>query len=143
MRDHWLNAIFEDGMSEHDEQVTVIEWARWNSGRWPCLEWLHSIPNGASYGMDKKFAYAHSAKLKAEGLTPGICDLFLPWASRGYHGLYIEMKRPGNLAGVRDGQVEFMAYVESAGYIAQVHDTAQGAIEFLEWYLTDDTQTEI
>jgi hypothetical protein len=122
-------------MSEHDEQTVVIQWARLNAGRYPCLDWLHAIPNGAQFGKDRKLAIIQAQRLKAEGLTPGVSDLFLPWAARGYHGFYIEMKRPGNMAGVREGQADFMAYAESAGYLCQVLDSAESAIEALEWYL--------
>jgi len=125
-------------MSEHDEQVAVIEWARYNKGIHPCLEWLHAIPNGANLAGNASRRAAQMNKLKAEGLVPGISDLFLPWPSRGFHGFYIEMKRPGNINGVRDGQKDFIAFVESAGYFAQVHDNAESAIEALKWYLGSD-----
>lgn len=122
-------------MTEHDEQAAVIAWARLMGGSWPCLDWLHAIPNGAQFGMDKRLASIQYNKLKAEGLTPGIPDLFLPFPSRGYHGFYIEMKRPGNENGVSDRQRAFMEYAEKVGYLCQVHDNADGAIEALEWYL--------
>jgi len=123
-------------MTEHDEQVAVVNWARLNIGRFPALEWLHAIPNGAQFGKERRLAIIQAQKLKAEGLLPGVPDLFLPLPARGYHGFYIEMKRPGNLRGVRDGQSDYMAYAESVGYLCQVHDTAESAIEALEWYLT-------
>lgn len=124
-------------MSEHDEQAAVIEWARWNAGKCHCLDWLHAIPNGAQFGRDRKMAVIQANRLKAEGLTPGICDLFLPFAARGYHGFYVEMKAPGKIREVRPGQADFMAYAESVGYLCQVHDSAQSAIEALQWYLGD------
>jgi hypothetical protein len=74
-------------------------------------------------------------KLKAEGLTPGICYLFLPFPSRGYHGLYVEMKAPGKIQDVRPGQREFMQYAESVGYLCQVHDRLETAQEAIAWYL--------
>lgn len=117
--------------TEHDEQSAVIDWARRQLGLYPCLEWLHAIPNGAFLAGGAR----QMSKLKTEGLVPGVCDLFLPFPAHGYHGLYIEMKAPGKLSRVRDGQREFMEYVESVGYLAQVHDSADEAIELLRWYV--------
>lgn len=124
-------------MTEHDEQSALVDWARLMSWRWPCLRWLHAIPNGASLSGGPRTAN----RLKAEGMTPGICDLFLPFAARGYHGLYIEMKAPGRMSAVRDGQRDFMEYVESAGYLAQVHDSFETAKELIEWYLGESDGT--
>lgn len=125
-------------MTEHDEQAAVIAWARMMGGRWPCLDWLHAIPNGAQFGADKRLAVIQYNKLKAEGFTPGIPDLFLPFPSRNYHGFYIEMKRSGNEKGVRERQLAFMEYAEGVGYLCQVHDNAEAAIEALEWYLSGE-----
>jgi hypothetical protein len=122
-------------MSEHDEQAAVISWARHSAGLYPCFAWLHAIPNGAQYGSDRKLASIQAGRMRAEGLTPGICDLFLPWPSRGFHGFYVEMKAPGKLSQVRDGQRDFMAYADEAGYLCQVHDSADSAIEALKWYV--------
>lgn len=126
-------------MSEHDEQVSVIGWARRQAGLYPCLDWLHAIPNGAKLPWRKNASgqrYSPEAmKLKAEGLTPGVPDLFLPYPARGYHGFYVEMKAPGKLSEVRDGQRDFMAWAESVGFLCQAHDSADGAIEALRWYI--------
>ena len=125
--------------TEHQEQAAIIEWARMQANLHPALEWLFAIPNGAKRPWRKnrqgKRYSPEAIKLKREGLTPGVPDLFLPYPSRGYHGYFLEMKRPGNIEGVRDGQKEFMAYCECAGYLAQVHDNADSAIEAIKWYL--------
>jgi len=126
-------------LSEHTEQAAVIDWARRNKGAFPCLAWLHAIPNGAKLPYRKNAKgqrYSPEAsKLKAEGLTPGVPDLFLPWPARGYHGFYVEMKAPGKIQDVRDGQRDFMAYAEGAGFLCQVHDSVDSAIEALKWYI--------
>lgn len=124
-------------MNEHELQKSIIDWARLNIPRYKELEWLHSIPNGAQYGSDRRLAIIQARKMRDEGLLPGVPDLFLPAARRGFHGFWIELKRPGALNEVRDGQREYMAYAESAGYLCQVHDSFEGAVEALEWYLAD------
>jgi hypothetical protein len=66
---------------EHIEQRLFVQWAK-RAGL-P----IFAIPNGGHRHR------AVAAKLKLEGVTPGIPDLFLPMALGGYHGLFIEMKR--------------------------------------------------
>lgn len=83
--------------SEHAEQVAFVARCRREN------IFVFSIPNGVQINEDeddKKFAkkpkydkYAQINKLKAEGLTSGIPDLFIP-----QYKLFIEMKR-------RDGGV--------------------------------------
>ena len=128
--------------TEHELQAAVIDWKHRNINRHKAIEWLHAIPNGAKlpWRKNKKGQrYSPEAnKLKAEGLTPGIPDLFLPFPNMGACGLYIELKRPGNLDGVRDGQSDFMAYAESVGYLCQVHDDYDAIIDLLCWYLQID-----
>jgi len=116
--------------TEHGEQAALIEWARYQANLHPALEWLFAIPNGASLSSK-----AEAIKLKEEGLTPGISDLFLPWASKGYHGFFMEMKRPGNLEGATEGQKEFLEFCEQAGYLGQVFDNFEDAKEAICWYL--------
>lgn len=118
--------ISAPAITEHELQTLVIQWARANCGRYPMLEWLHAIPNGAKlpYRKNKngKRYSPEAQRLKAEGLTPGVSDLFLPWAARGYFGMYLELKRPGCLRDIRPGQLEFLAWCEKSGYLAMVLD---------------------
>lgn len=124
---------------EHDEQCNLIEWARRQSGLFLPLEWLYAVPNGAKLPYrknEKGQRYSPEAmRLKREGLLPGVPDLFLPYPAQGYHGFYIEMKAPGKLKDVREGQIQFMEWAESVGYLCQVHDSFESAKDALCWYL--------
>lgn len=124
-------------MNEHELATLVVDWARLNIPRHRELEWLHSNGNGASYGPDPRFAAIQNHRRKQEGMVPGICDLFLPCARRGFHGYFLELKAPGKMNEVRDGQREFMAFVESEGYLANVFDDYDDVVNSLEWYLSD------
>lgn len=73
--------------SEHQEQAALFAWAQLAQGRWPELSLLYAIPNGG------KRSLATASLLKAEGVKPGVPDIFLPVARGGYHGMYIELKR--------------------------------------------------
>jgi hypothetical protein len=97
--------------TEHQEQAALFEWARLNEKREPWLRWLHAIPNGG-----KRDART-GARLKAEGVRPGIADIFLPAACESpvLHGLYIEFKsKTGRMT---QDQLEFAAYVRWQGYV--------------------------
>ena len=76
-------------MSEHDEQVALFKWAQWQSGKWPELRWMYAIPNGGARHVGV------AAKLKAEGVKPGIPDICLPVPRGGFGALYIELKAKG------------------------------------------------
>lgn len=119
-------------MSEHDEQKAVIDWCFYHLADYPELDLIHSIPNGAMLGGGRVGAMRMNI-LKAEGLRPGVCDLFLPVARGGWFGMYMEMKtKTGTLS---DNQKEFIAAVEKQGYLCYVPHGADDAIKSLQKYL--------
>ncbi len=70
--------------TEDQEQIALIQWARMQ----PILkEGLYAIANGGYRNV------AEAAKLKRTGVLAGVSDLHLPYPSKGFHGLWIEMKR--------------------------------------------------
>ena len=73
--------------TEHQEQVALFEWAAWMARKHPDLLLMHAIPNGGKRDIRT------AARLKAEGVKPGVPDIFLPVPKDGKHGLYIELKR--------------------------------------------------
>lgn len=113
---------------EQENQIAVMKWAKMQECVFPCLKLLHHIPNG---GRRSK---AEAGIFKALGVKSGVCDLFLPCARRGFHGLYIEMKTDsGDLS---ESQREFIALVESEKYGAFVCRCAEDAIKVLRWYVS-------
>lgn len=83
----------------------------------PALEWFHAIHN---QGHGDK---VRGANAKAEGVRKGVADTFLPWPNGGWHGLYIEMKKPTERpksetakGGVSDEQRSFGEYAKRVGY---------------------------
>lgn len=94
------------------------------------LHWLHAIPNG---GFRDKIT---AGKLKAEGVKAGIADVFLPVARKGYHGLYIEMKKD---KGTQSKEQEaFEKHCNSNYYWYQVCYSWQEAASLIMRYLTND-----
>lgn len=75
---------------EHTEQVVFFNRIRTLALNDPRFELAarrtHAIPNGG--GRSKREA----GRLKAEGVTPGVSDIFVALPAGVFHGLYIEMK---------------------------------------------------
>ena len=115
------------GHVEDDEQATVIHWARLMGQKHPALRWLLHIPNGGSRNPQE------AARLKAQGVLPGVADLFLPVARRDFHGCWLEMKTEEGR--VSPEQKAFLADMTAAGYFAQVVRGSEEAIRTLQWYL--------
>lgn len=75
----------------------------------------------------------------AEGARAGVADTFLPVAIGGFHGLYIEMKKPGlqgrKNGGCSDDQIEFRDAVREEGFAWAVCYGWEEAARCLELYL--------
>ncbi len=99
-------------MSEHDEQVALFQWAKMREEQIPELKLLHAIPNG---GHRHK---AVAAKMQAEGVKPGVPDIFLPVPRNGYHGMYLEMKWGENK--LTDRQTEWFDALHKQDYFCAV-----------------------
>lgn len=113
--------------TESEEQTALITWAGWMKTKYPELELLHAIPNG-------EFRHKKTAKaLKAQGVKPGVPDICLPVPKRGYHGLYIELKRMTGR--VTDNQTNWLNALKKHGYYAVVAYGFEEAKNFIEWYL--------
>lgn len=121
--------------SEHAHQVALFMWANHPDtvAKYPVLDpkkrRLFAIPNGGERHP------AVAAKLKAEGVRKGVVDLFLRWAVGEWHGLFIEMKKPGEKP--TKEQLEFMEDARVDGYGAICCDSWESArdtiIMYLEW----------
>ena len=71
--------------------------------------------------------------MKREGIVKGVADLFLCIARGGYHGLFIEMKKPGNYQSVE--QKEWQRNVEKHGYKYVVCKSLEEFKEIVSSYL--------
>ena len=107
-------------MSEHTEQVAFMQWIRI---AYPGIL-AFAIPNG---GLRNKVV---AAKLKAEGVTSGVPDIFI---ADGRPGCFIEMKVKPNKA--TDSQVEIMFKLDEAGYHTAVCYGWDEARKVADYYL--------
>ena len=97
--------------TEHFEQCDLVRWFRRKYG--PVR--IFAIPNGGYRSMTT------AGKLKAEGVSAGIPDLFVPaWR------LWVEMKRQKG-GRVSPEQADWIIYLESVGYTCLVCPGSQNA----------------
>jgi len=106
--------------AEHKEQTMLIRWFRLQYPK----EIMFAVPNGGLRHIRT------AARLKDEGVTAGVADLFLMSPRGGKSGLFIEMKAlKGRLT---DSQQYFLTQAELKGYATSVcfgFDEAKKTIE--------------
>lgn len=112
--------------SEHDLQVACVRKFRLEHPDIGKL--LFAIPNG---GQRNEIV---AAKLKAEGATSGVPDLFLAVPRGDFHGLWIEMKN-GKAGRLSENQKEMIQLLMEQGYATAVCHTAEEFDETIGIYL--------
>ena len=106
-------------------QQSCVAWFRLQYPRFASV--LFAIPNGgARNGFE-------AAIMKMEGVTPGVCDLFLSVPMGNYAGFYIELKIKPNTPS--EDQVKFIESVRSLGYKASVIYDIDTFIEAIRSYM--------
>ncbi len=113
-------------LSEHSMQVRVVQYVR---TFYPEVLIL-SVPNGAGTTAKNRLA------LYAEGLLPGVPDLFIPEARQGFHGLWIEMKTQEGVESV--AQKRIRNHLEENNYLCYVARSEHTAINIIEAYLKQE-----
>lgn len=82
----------------------------------PQLQHVFAIPNGEARRPSV------AARLKAEGVKPGVPDVFVPIPSYGFHGLWIEFKRNEKLRLSHD-QKKYQIFLTQHNYAHRIcHD---------------------
>lgn len=115
----WADPSSETCLPEHEEQVLFV---RAFESRWPD-HLIFAIPNG---GHRSKLT---AANLQAEGVKPGVPDLFIPARL-----LWVEMKRArgGRLS---PAQKKMIAHLEDIGHRVIVGHGAADALRQVEQIL--------
>lgn len=83
-------------MSEHDTQAAFFQWL--DRQRIAGAELMHAIPNGGARHP------AVAGRLKAEGVKPGVPDVYWPLARGAFIGLAIEFKHGDGVPGKEQRQ---------------------------------------
>jgi len=112
--------VLKTSHSEHSEQVGFVNWFR---AKYPKVL-IFAIPNG------EKRAISVAVRLKEEGVTPGIPDLYIPSCN-----LWVEMKRVKG-GRISPDQKKIISYLESVGHTVIVGkgatDASKQVLEFLD-----------
>ena len=114
--------------TEEQEQATLFAWAALELRVRPDLGMLFAIPNG---GWRAK---STAAAMRRTGTKAGVPDMCLPVARRGYHGLYIELKRSDGGRVSKDQQA-WLERLRQQGYAAVVCCGCDSAINVITNYL--------
>lgn len=120
---------------EAAEQEIVFKWAKLQEGVYPCLRWLHAIPNGGSRNK------IEAANLKKQGVKSGVLDIHLPVARGMYHSLYIEMK--SEKGKVSENQDIWIMGLREEGNKVEVCYSAESAINAIKQYLIGGTYEQL
>lgn len=116
--------------TEHEIQVSFVEWCELNTGVYPELKIGFAVPNGG------KRHIGVAKKLKAEGVKPGIPDWLLPVRKGPYIGLAIEFKaRRGQLT---DEQRNMLQLLRSYGWQTHVCRDWEQAADIVVMYLNQE-----
>ncbi len=123
--------------SESSEQQAVITYCSFQAWRLPDVDKIFHIPNGGRRTMTE------ARRFKAEGVKSGVPDLFLPVAKNGYHGLFIEMKRPDRKNKPSKAQNEWQQFLTRQGYLSEVCYGYEDAVRTIQRYygITEDDMT--
>ena len=114
--------------NEHLAQTLLIKWFRL---QYPLMaKCLWAIPNGGARHIGT------AIKLKQEGVTAGVADLFLMIPANGFHGLFIEMKKDKG-GRLQQNQENFLNLAESMGYGAEVAYGFEEAQKIIQKYLQE------
>lgn len=121
--------------AEDDHQLALMNWARMY--KMPCgemlAEYLYAIPNGGRRNAKE------GARMKAQGVKAGVSDLHLPIASRGFHGLWIELKAPATATSKAgkptQAQLDWIEKMTKKGHMAVICYGWQPAAETIKNYL--------
>jgi len=117
---HTLISVEKISHSEHSEQVGFVNWFR---EKYPKVL-IFAIPNG------EKRAISVATRLKAEGVTRGIPDLYIPSCN-----LWVEMKRVKG-GRISPDQKKIISYLESVGHTVIVGkgatDASRQVLEFFD-----------
>ncbi len=112
--------------TEHEEQRELVRWFRqtFKGVR------IFAIPNGGARSI------ATAGRLKAEGVSSGVPDLFIPaWQ------LWVEMKRIKG-GSVSAEQKDWLKYLEEVGYCVKVCKGAEDAKLQIQAFVVIENLTE-
>ena len=121
-------------MLESDLQIAIFTWAHTQEVNYPELRWLYHVSNGG-YRNGRE-----AVGLQRQGVKAGILDIALDVARGVYHGLRIELKRPGGKCKPPSKeQAEYMEFLTCQGYCARISNDFSECKQIILEYLNSGT----
>lgn len=115
---------------EQADQIALFQWATIRASARPELSLLFAVPNFARVKSARD-----GARRKAEGMKPGVPDMFLAVPRGGFHGLFVELKSQAGRNRVSTEQRWWLAQLQEQGYRAEVCHGFEEARRVIERYL--------
>lgn len=106
--------------TEHGHQAALFAYFALaeNQIRWPEVKWMFAVPNGGQRSA------ISGARLKAEGVKPGVPDIIFPLRRYPFSGLVLEMKKPVmkkiKNGGVSDEQIAYIGFLISQEFKCEI-----------------------
>lgn len=118
----------KNGLTEHSLQVAFFAAISYYDH--PAVPLTLAVPNQAVAMLRSVAARTAFGK---EGVRAGVPDILCLFPSRGFHGLAIEMKKPGGV--LSQAQREFLNRLHRSGYSAGVCYSTEDALAVWKRYL--------
>ena len=115
-------AVKRDVPLEVQEQIAAAVWMTNQN-----IIFYH-VPNGGYRD------YREAAKFKRMGVKPGVPDICIPIARKGFHGLYIELKRVSG-GSLSETQRFWLEELKKQGYDVFIAKGANELINYVKNYL--------
>ena len=112
---------------EEAAQIEIFQVLTLNEKKYPFLKWIHASMNRATSSSK-----AQAGKRRACGQKSGVADICIPYARRGYHGAWIEVKILPNKASV--SQSDFLLAMTREGYYARLSFSSAEVFQHIEYY---------
>src|SRR5512136_1210504 len=129
----YLTKITEDS-SEDAHQMRLFEWANQQKDK-PVLQSKLFFAIVNENKVCGKGGSITGAKHKAMGKKAGVADVMLAYPNHMFHGLFLELKRPGGKQS--EEQKVFQQQVEAVGYRYKLCfswlDASQAILEYLRY----------
>jgi hypothetical protein len=122
-----MNRKITTDVSEFNHQASLFAWAKLNYKKYPELELMFAINNGL------RLTIGQAMKAKRSGTRKGIPDLMLACSRKGFHGLFIEMKKKGGK--LSPEQKDKLSRLTLEGYKCYACFSCDQAIDVIEDYL--------
>ena len=110
--------------TEAQEQEALFRWAAYAAGKWPQLRLMYHVAN------EGRRSVAGGARLKAQGMKPGVPDICLPVPAGRFAALYIELKRKkgGRVSDEQRGWIEALNRAGNRAVVCRGWDEAREEI---------------